>query len=340
MNEIRTRPEMEEDFLNITKAEIRMGQYDIEQPVVIVEGILDSKVFGKIRSSNLNVISIEKLIRATLKKKTSERKKLTKVVLHKFENKERVNLTKKHGVKELVGAICDLFIEKGFTFVFGIQDADKEGITNLIRSGKFESRNKKPFLFQTLPSRDIEMLLYSQLRSGDIFQPGFPKDFLNCTERANQLAFMGFGLEKFNKKKVIKGEYFGLKSFSGTESSNSKRYFESCISTDSIIDSFVEFYDDKFDQDSKEKLKLIVETKKEQLTSLNLHWSSLGRGHDLEKLLQYPNPGWTEKEFNTLMICLLDYGCLKDHKMFQSIEHWRKQNNSPRLFVSSKIEEE
>lgn len=331
---------MEEDFLNITKAEIRMGQYDIEQPVVIVEGILDSMVFGKIRSSNLNVISIEKLIRTTLNKKKSERRKLSKNDKNIIQSKERRNLTKKHGVKELVGTICDLFIEKGFTFVFGIQDADKEGITNLIVSGKFESRNKKPFLFQTLPSRDIEMLLYSQLWNGEVFQPGFPKDFLNCTERASQLAFMGFGLEKFNKKKVIKDEYFGLKSFSNKSSKNSKRYFATCISTDSIIDSFVEFYDDKFDEDSKGKLKLIVETKKEQLASLNLDWPSLGRGHDLEKLLQYPNPGWKEKEFNRLMICLLDYGCLKDHKMFQSIENWRKQNNSPRLFVTSKIEEE
>ena len=63
------------------------------------------------------------------------------------------------------------------------------------------------------------------------------------------------------------------------------------------------------------------------------------RGHDLEWFIRFHNEIGT-KRLREILLSGINFDILSDHHLFQSVEEWRKNNNLPRLFVSSKTEEE
>ncbi len=155
-NSPRSRKELHDIFLQRTKAEIAMGQYSKSEPLVVVEGVLDTKLVDKLRNRNLAVIPIEKLIKATIQKNTERRR------------------TK--SARELVEIVCNLFIDSGFKFVFGIRDADTFALNEFVRNRKWNFKQKPSHIFDTRPCRDMETVLYSALHFGNKFVQNFPKE--------------------------------------------------------------------------------------------------------------------------------------------------------------------
>ena len=289
-----------------------MGQYSQSEPVVVVEGILDTMLIDKLRNNKLTVIPIEKLIKATIK-----------------ENNER---RKTKSARDLVEIVCDLFIENNFKFVFGIRDADTHALNQFIRDRKWNFSPKPNYIFDTRPCRDMETVLYSALSQGNKFAEDFPKKFDECVQRSEELAYVGLSLRKFNRKQFIKGWYAGLKGFSDSYRSNRKSYYDLCECSQKITDAFIEFHKNRFSEESSHELKKIVANKKLSIKHMKIKWFELSRGHDLERMLQYTNQDWNGRKLNKLLIALIDYECLKNFQMFKSIQEWRNQNKVPALF--------
>ena len=70
-----------------------------------------------------------------------------------------------------------------------------------------------------------------------------------------------------------------------------------------------------------------------------LEWFNFVRGHDLEWFIRFHNEIGT-KRLREILLSGINFDILSDHQLFQSVEEWRKNNHLPRLFVSSKTEEE
>ena len=311
-NSPRSRKDLHDFFIQQTNAEIKMGQYSQSEPVVVVEGILDTKLIDKLRNNKLTVIPIEKLIKATIK-----------------EHNER---SKTKSARDLVRIVCDLFIENNFKFVFGIRDADTVALKQFIRDSKWNFSPKPNYIFDTRPCRDMETVLYSALFQGNRFLQGFPKKFDECVQRSEELAYVGLGLHKFNRKLFIKGWNPGLKGFSDSYRNNRKSYYDLCECSEKIAEAFIEFHKNRFNEESSHEFKKIVANKKLSIKQMKIKWYELSRGHDLERMLQYTNQNWDGRTLNALLIRLIDYECLKNFQMFKSIQIWRNQNKVPALF--------
>ena len=308
----RSRKDLHDFFIQQTNAEIKMGQYSQSEPIVVVEGILDTKLIDKLRNNKLTVIPIEKLIKATIKGYEERRK------------------TK--SARDLVKIVCDLFIKNNFKFVFGIRDADTYALKEFIRHRKWNFSPKPNYIFDTRPCRDMETVLYSALFQCNRFLQGFPKKFDECVQRSEELAYVGLGLHEFNRKDFIKGWNGGLKGFSDSYRYNRQSYYDLCECSEKIADAFIEFHKNRFSEESSYELKKIVADKKLIIKQTKIKWFELSRGHDLERMLQYTNPNWDGRKLNELLIRLIDYECLKNFQMFKSIQTWRTQNKVPALF--------
>ena len=311
-NSPRSRKELHDIFLQRTNAEITMGQYSKSEPVVVVEGVLDTKLVDKLRNRNLTVIPIEKLIKATI---------------HEQRERKRTK-----SARELVEIVCNLFIENGFKFVFGIRDADTFALNEFVRNRKWNFKQKPSHVFDTRPCRDMETVLYSALHFGNKFVQNFPKKFDECVKRSQELAYVGLGLHKFNRSKVIRNWTPGLREFSNSYRSDRKKYYDLCESSEKITDAFINFHSSKFNEDTSQQFRKIIKNKKQSLKDMNFKWFELSRGHDLERMLQFTNQSFNGRKMNQLLIALVDYDCLKNYQLFKSINSWRVENNVPAFF--------
>ena len=110
-----------------------MGEYRSAKLIIVVEGIIDGEVFGKIRipGGPVDVETIESLIKDTIGRKE-----------WRVETKERRLVG---SAKNLVSEVTQRLNENGFNAI-GIQDEDLVSVTRFIRGHKFESSCVRLFL--------------------------------------------------------------------------------------------------------------------------------------------------------------------------------------------------
>lgn len=323
--EARTKTEIKEDFFSTLQAEIAMGQFIKTQPIVVLEGILDSQFFSKLRSKNLNIITVEDLISKDFNKQ-KRNKKLKMRQKKEIESKERKRLD---SAKNLVKKICEYLEEKGFDFVFGIQDTDLEAINKLIRYGKYKSR-KSDNIFQTFPCRDMELLIYYQLYENDVFKDRLRESLVKSIDLSKNLAYVGIGLNEFNRE--YRKQAFGLNKFCKESRKSHKEYIRMCTSTKSIIDAFVA-YTASFPEEDKPKLLDFVDNVNSKLEENELGWHQIVRGHDLETIITITDDKFKDvKEVNRFLIMLLKFEYVENHSLIKQIIEWRKRLDLPRLF--------
>ena len=142
---------MKSAFFDKLNSRIVMGEYRLAKLIIVVEGIIDGEVFGKIRipGGPVDVETIESLIKDTIGRKE-----------WRVETKERSNLT---SAKILVREVTKELNANGYNAI-GIQDEDLESVTKYVSSGVFQSSSNHK-IFTTFPSTDMENILYPILSS-------------------------------------------------------------------------------------------------------------------------------------------------------------------------------
>jgi len=338
ISEARSKAQMKSAFFDKLNSRIVMGEYRSAKLIIVVEGIIDGEVFGKIRipGGPVDVETIESLIKDTIGQKESI-----------VETKERRLVG---SAKNLVSEVTQRLNENGFNAI-GIQDEDLVSVTRFIRGHKFESSSRQT-IFTTFPSTDMENILYPVLSnqnklSGLNIEKGMP----NC----KSLAMSRIGLKIYQKKERNK-----LRQHNGKESDNiprlknlfpkwdqkdraksfisQRKFVENTGNIESIIGLIISqnvFSDPDLLTSYVECCKLALQ-KTEQS---ELEWFNFVRGHDLEWFIRFHNEIGT-KRLREILLSGINFDILSDHQLFQSVEEWRKNNHLPRLFVSSKTEEE
>jgi hypothetical protein len=322
MNDSRSKAELHSLFLDELDSRITIGEFPNKaNPVIIVEGILDSKIFASIRISHgPEIVSIEDLISSTIGYK-SERNKMKSA-------KDLVRIVKKK--------LCD----NGFENVIGIQDSDLDSVIKWYEGDDFKLLQKGKGIFQTFPSRDVETMLYSQLSESSKFVEGFPVRFQDCIDRSIVLAVMGISLNVFNQSSKISP--LGLNRFSSDKKKNLENYFIICENVEMLFNEFIKYHDNMLNENLLEKLKTTVIEVKTKLENSNLNWPEIIRGHDLEALLLRFNKLGVKKHWHVskikerlhaLLVGLVDYECLNSHQMFTMIDDWRVERELSEFFA-------
>ena len=321
MNENRSKSQLHSLFLNELDSKIAIGEFlNKRNPVIVVEGILDSKIFASIRIRHgPEIVSIEDLISNTI-----------------IHNGER---NKMKSVKDLVRIVRKKLCENGFENVIGIQDCDLDSVIQWFKTNDFKLQNKSKGLFQTFPSRDIETMLYSQLSESSKFVEGFPVRFEDCIERSIVLAVIGISINIFNQSSKI--SHLGLSKFSNDKKKNLENYFLICENDEKLLAEFAKFHDNILDENLLEKLTKTVSEVKIKLDRSNLTWPEIIRGHDLESLLVNFNKLGVENQYisdiknrlHAILVELVDYESLNSHQMFKMIDDWRVEKELPELFA-------
>jgi len=321
MTENRSKSQLHFLFLNELDSRIAMGEFrNKTNPVIVVEGILDSKIFAKIRVSHgPELVSIESLISDTINDKRERRK---------MKN-----------AKDLVRIVRKKLCENGFENVIGIQDCDLDSVIQWFKTNDFKLQNKSKGLFQTFPSRDIETMLYSQLSESSKFVKGFPARFEDCIEGSIVLAVMGISINIFNQSS--KTSPLGLSKFSNDKKKNLENYFLICENEEKLLAEFAKFHDNILDENLLEKLTKTVSEVKIKLDRSNLTWPEIIRGHDLESLLVKFNKLGVKNQYisdikdrlHAILVGLVDYESLNSHQMFKMIDDWRVEKELPELFA-------
>ena len=125
ISEARSKRDIRNAFFDKLKSRIEMGEFKPSKLIIVVEGVIDGQVFGKIRfPSVVDIEPIESLIKDTIGEKE-----------WKVESKERSNLT---SAKILVREVTEELNAKGYNAI-GIQDEDLESVTKYVSSGVFQS---------------------------------------------------------------------------------------------------------------------------------------------------------------------------------------------------------
>lgn len=323
MNKPRNKRELQSQFLKELVVEVELfNSYSKSIPIIVVEGKLDSKVLGKIRISNrVNLVSANNILDRTVGKGFTP-----------LEKKERRRLNNKEQVAEAVEFLC----KEGY-LALGIQDCDLDGVEHLFQFESFESNPSGDNIVQTFPSRDIETMIFSQLMNENAFQEGYPKEFELCVSKATKLAYLGIGLRIFNLNSRI--DDLGLKRFSLKKKKDDFRnYVNLCDNFENLFAEFLEFTSGDIDEKSKNKLIDVIMKTKSRLESEDLHWSNIVRGHDFETFVAYYNkyPGlkWkdNQKALTRLILAILQYEHLREHRMFTTIDSWREKMKISEIF--------
>ena len=107
-----------------------------------------------------------------------------------------------------------------------------------------------------------------------------------------------------------------------------------------LFAEFLEFTSGDIDEKSKNKLINVVNETKSRLESEDLTGQTSFRGHDFETFVAHYNkyPGLkfrdNQKALTRLILTILQYEHLK-HRMFTTIDSWRKNEHIGNFFIGS-----
>ena len=177
---------MKSAFFDKLNSRIVMGEYRSMKLIIVVEGIIDGEVFGKIRipGGPVDVETIESLIKDTIGRKE-----------WRVETKERSRVG---SAKNLVSEVVKILNENGLNAI-GIQDEDLVSVTRFMREIN-SNLVRSQTIFTTFPSTDMENILYPVLSnqnklSGLKIEEGMP----NC----KSLAMSRNGLKIYQKRNGV-----------------------------------------------------------------------------------------------------------------------------------------
>jgi len=308
----------EEDVLKLFIAEISIeGKLSQETVTIIVEGILDTEVFTKIRSTHVNIISIHQY---------RERCEIP------FE----INISNKSLVKKLAKELN----KDPNCVVIGIQDLDYEDIRNLLKGLIVEPKKEvTKNNAVTSPSTDIEMLLISELLKNDALPF---EEMMKPLIRSMVLSYARLGVEKMKieggrklKQSDIDSlapqwtDYRDLPDAQNSIDSAKRNYLQACESLKGICKALVE---SKPDANLEEQLMASMAEAEEQIKNAELDWSSFIKGHDLQWFIIYFNR-LNNPKFRKKLVAKTKYEFIKGHQMFEKLESWRISKELPPLFA-------
>ena len=328
---------MKSAFFDKLNSRIVMGEYKSAKLIIVVEGIIDGEVFGKIRipGGPVDVETIESLIKDTIGRKE-----------WRVKTKERSNLT---SAKILVREVTKELNAKGYNAI-GIQDEDLESVTKYVSSGVFQSSSNHK-IFTTFPSTDMENILYPILSSKNRLDR---LDIEKGLSNSKHLGIVRISSKIYRKKErdklrrctsEDKDNIPGINQLEPRWDKNNrdasldlqKKYVENTRNIASILKLIIN--QGRFDPELLSSFADICLKTVGKIEEYDLDWHNFVRGHDLEWFIRFNN-GIGTKPLRKILIKNTHYDHLDEHIMFQSIENWRKENNWPRLFISAKKEEE